>query len=366
MKAHIPTEEILKQQCNVSTRVYTPLAHASALVGIYLSHPNLDKAISFFYDFGLNVIYADSNIVLLRGNNDQTASVIIKRGKSKYLGHAFKIDSIEELKALSKEYHVPIQENIKEIGGKFIELRDPDGFIVRAMYDYDVLPNLNLTLYPQVNHPGKNNRINETIRIDPTTPPTIYKIGHTVIGVRKINTSLNWYQYNFGLIVSDFQLLPNDPLPTVAFMRFNRGNTPTDHHSIAIASVVETGHLHTAFELADMEAVITANKILHKKKYHHTWGIGRHLLGSQIFDYWRDPEGFMFEHYADSDQFDESKKTGYHLMQKGSLHQWGPKVSADMSGKIPTLSLLKTLASRLSNKDDLSLKRLINLVKAAD
>ena len=36
-------------------------------------------------------------------------------------------------------------------------------------------------------------------------------------------------------------------------------------------------------------------------KYIHEWGIGRHLLGSQLYDYWRDPAGFILEHWTDGD-----------------------------------------------------------------
>lgn len=33
------------------------------------------------------------------------------------------------------------------------------------------------------------------------------------------------------------------------------------------------------------------------------WGIGRHVLGSQIYDYWLDPHGQMLEHWTDGDLF---------------------------------------------------------------
>ena len=37
-------------------------------------------------------------------------------------------------------------------------------------------------------------------------------------------------------------------------------------------------------------------------KYEHMWGIGRHVLGSQVYDYWADPWGHVHEHWADSDR----------------------------------------------------------------
>jgi hypothetical protein len=59
------------------------------------------------------------------------------------------------------------------------------------------------------------------------------------------------------------------------------------------------------------------------------WGVGRHLLGSQIFDYWRDPWGQKHEHYADGDLFDSSQKPGYHLLDRQGLYQWGPDLPDD-------------------------------------
>ena len=160
-------------------------------------------------------------------------------------------------------------------------------------------------------------------------------------------------------------MMQNDPVPVVAFLRCDHGSTPTDHHSIAIGSAVEIGHLHSAFELTDMDAVVAAGEVLRRQHYHHTWGVGRHILGSQIFDYWRDPAGDMFEHYADGDLFDAEFPTGYHAFGSQTLHQWGPALNADMAGKTPSLHLAQTVISRLRSKDDLSLRRLFNLVKAS-
>ncbi len=37
--------------------------------------------------------------------------------------------------------------------------------------------------------------------------------------------------------------------------------------------------------------------------YQQDWGVGRHVLGSQVFDYWRDPWGYRVEHWTDGDVF---------------------------------------------------------------
>ena len=61
-----------------------------------------------------------------------------------------------------------------------------------------------------------------------------------------------------------------------------------------------------------------------KKKYIHDWGIGRHILGSQIFDYWQDPWGHGMEHWTDGDLLDGSHKTEKHPMSVILGSQWGP------------------------------------------
>ena len=51
--------------------------------------------------------------------------------------------------------------------------------------------------------------------------------------------------------------------------------------------------------------------------------IGRHLLGSQVYDYWADPYGRVHEHWADSDRL--NVKNGSNLMpvEQGFQSQWG-------------------------------------------
>jgi hypothetical protein len=43
------------------------------------------------------------------------------------------------------------------------------------------------------------------------------------------------------------------------------------------------------------------HQLLKEKSYGHVWGVGRHILGGQIFDYWKDPWGHKVEHWTDGD-----------------------------------------------------------------
>jgi hypothetical protein len=62
------------------------------------------------------------------------------------------------------------------------------------------------------------------------------------------------------------------------------------------------------------------------KGYRPAWGIGRHILGSQVFDYIFMPDDFMIEHYSDGDLVNCNTPTGKILAGPQSLAIWGPPV----------------------------------------
>ena len=79
--------------------------------------------------------------------------------------------------------------------------------------------------------------------------------------------------------------------------------------------------------MQDYDAVHIGGQWMQEKGWNREWGIGRHLLGSQVFDYWRDPWGHMFEHYADGDLLTAASKPGNYPALPENLAQWGPPVT---------------------------------------
>ena len=65
---------------------------------------------------------------------------------------------------------------------------------------------------------------------------------------------------------------------------------------------------------------------LKKQGYRSVWGIGRHIAGSQIFDYWWDPNEFMVEHYIDGDIVNEDTHVALDLAFSAQDAAWGPEV----------------------------------------
>mgnify|MGYP002260725590 CR=1 FL=1 len=65
--------------------------------------------------------------------------------------------------------------------------------------------------------------------------------------------------------------------------------------TFVIVGGLEDKYEHSAYEVVDLDAVGQGQQVLRAKGHKHLWGIGRHVLGSQIFDYWFDPDGLQFD-----------------------------------------------------------------------
>jgi catechol 2,3-dioxygenase-like lactoylglutathione lyase family enzyme len=160
-----------------------------------------------------------------------------------------------------------------------------------------------------------------------TGPSRIKRFGHLAMNVPDVKGTLAWYSARFGLIPSDrINIAPG--MPVLIFARCDRGDEPADHHSIlfggTMASGGVTGLNHLSWEVIDIDDVLAGSGHLAARKRAHEWGVGRHLLGSQIFDYWRDPWGHIHEHWTDGDQLDASVPANDVTLDVAAASQWGP------------------------------------------
>ena len=208
-------------------------------------------------------------------------------------------------------------------------------------------------------------RVNATQRAE-QRPAEIERLGHVVLGTTRFQAALDWYLDTLGLIVSDFLYLDGqrERAPSMAFIRCDQGSVPTDHHTLAIALQPQTGYLHSAYQLADLDEVAAGGEFLRERGYRHAWGIGRHIQGSQIFDYWHDPDRLMFEHYTDGDVFDCSVEPGWSPMSVSGLSQWGPRATAKFTGTNNPAVVLEAIKALTDKGNDIDFARLRGLIKA--
>jgi hypothetical protein len=198
-------------------------------------------------------------------------------------------------------------------------------------------------------------------------PARIQRLGHVVLQTHRFRAALDWYLENLGLIVSDFLFLPGQRElgPSMVFIRCDRGSTPADHHTQAMTLGPGRGNVHSAYQVTDLDAIGAGGEYLRERGYHRSWGIGRHIQGSQLFDYWRDPDRFMVEHFADGDMFDNTLEPGWAPLSASGLAQWGPPVTREFLDTNPTPAKIAELLAVLRAEDtELTATRLLGLARA--
>jgi catechol 2,3-dioxygenase-like lactoylglutathione lyase family enzyme len=330
---------------------------AGELLFVHFERPDLKKAERYLRDFGLIVAAQTDADLFMRGTGSQPYIYRVTRGpNARFLGLGFSVPTETDLQTLAKAFGSPVQYSSAPGGGPVVHLRDPQGVAVDVLYGF--MPNQPLPVRPPIPHntPSQIVRVNDTQR--PTLePPQVTKLGHLVLETPDFDVSARWYMDTLGFIPSDVMCLP-DGTPVGAFMRLDRGAQPTDHHTLFVTMGLDSKVDHVAFEVVDLDAIEMGQQVLMANRYRHAWGVGRHLLGSQIFDYWRDPWGQKHEHYADGDLFDAAQEPGYHLLDRQGLYQWGPDLPDDfINAKLTPQRLWRVL--KTAAKDKARLKKML-------
>ncbi|QEL57848.1 biphenyl-2,3-diol 1,2-dioxygenase [Chromobacterium paludis] len=333
------------------------LVNADALAFLIFERPDLDRSASFLLDFGLQLIRCDADVMYFRGGASPACCYVLRRGKTaRFVGLGLELADPNGLDVLIQQAGAfPVDHFEMPGGGRAVRLTDPLGHEVWVLAgrDHGQAGPL-LESRPPVNTPVDSPRVNATVR-PRFGAASVAKLGHVVFQATDFNGLTNWYMRHFGLLPTDVLYLP-DGSPNLIFFRFNRGGTPADHHSIVIAGGLVNRYEHSAYEVQDLDALGQGSQYLRARGWQHAWGIGRHSLGSQLFDYWFDPYGAEHEHYADGDLFTADHAPRYSPMNAAGVWMWGDDVPPHMLPK-PNLTTLWRAAGLLL-RGKLSLVRL--------
>jgi len=336
-----------------------PIVKADQLLFVHFERPNLDQAEQYLRDFGLVVAEKSEHELFLRGTGLQPYIYRVTKGpNARFLGLGFSVATVEELRKLATAFGRSLEVAKTPGGGSLVRLNDPEGVTVDVLHGFTAADKLPLRAPIPHNAPNQIVRVNDTQRPN-LEPPQVTKLGHLVLEAPDFEKSARWYMDTLGFIPSDVMCLP-DGTPVGSFMRLDRGDEPTDHHTLFVAMGLESKVDHVAFEVVDLDAVEMGQQVMLANRYKHSWGVGRHLLGSQIFDYWRDPWGQKHEHYADGDLFDSAQEAGYHVLDRQGLYQWGPDLPDDFIDARMTPRRLWTVL-KTAIKDKSRLKKMLAL-----
>lgn len=291
--------------------------------------PDLDVMESFLLDFGFVVASRTEETLHVRGTGTAPFAHVTVRGEAGFDGLAFRAASVEDLHVLAEAEGAAVEPNTAIGGGFVVKLRDPDGFAIEVVAGQALSPPLPLAAREATNDARQSPRTNEPKRIA-SGPSQVRRLGHCVLNVTDFRASEKWYKDRFGLLTSD-EIYVGDPSMVIgAFTRCDRGEVPTDHHTLFLLGTGAPKFNHVAFEVTDMDDLMAGNAHLLAKGRDHEWGVGRHFLGSQIFDYWRDPWGNTVEHWTDGDLFAASWGSRQAPLETLIGVQWGPAMPPTM------------------------------------
>ena len=191
-------------------------------------------------------------------------------------------------------------------GGSILSILDPEGFPLNFIHGQTPRPISHTPERLLVNDEAQKPRRKAFQRFDPG-PAEVHKLGHFGLCVNDFPGMMEWYTRNFNLSPSDILYIPGDVdsstgkparVPVAVFAHVDRGRELTDHHTLFLTTLAPTSKIkekhvhHCSFEVHDLDTQQLGHKWLAGRGYKSVWGVGRHILGSQIFDYWWDTTGF--------------------------------------------------------------------------
>ncbi|KAI2641228.1 Glyoxalase/Bleomycin resistance protein/Dihydroxybiphenyl dioxygenase [Xylaria nigripes] len=306
---------------------------------VYYKYTDLEKARQFLLDFGFTEakrVGEEGSLekIYFRGyGTEPWILCAVKADKPEFGGAAFVVESEDDLQIAAET--LPGASEIYELTdapgrGRCVTFHDPvDGYPFHLVHGQESAERIEISFTKMpVNYPTEKNRpANKFLRFE-KRPAPIHKLGH--FGVRATNfaKAYEFYSSHFNFIASDL-VHDAEKVNRLVFFRLDKGQEEVDHHVFFFAEGASYKVHHTSYETHDYDTQVLGHDWLREKGHENCWGIGRHVLGSQIFDYWYDPGRFIFEHYVDGDLLTADEPTHYSLLGPGTTHVWGPDVPSD-------------------------------------
>jgi catechol 2,3-dioxygenase-like lactoylglutathione lyase family enzyme len=342
------------------------LARAVELAFLRWERRDLKPTVDFWRDFGLHVVSESPEEAIARATNSAPCVALARRGRAdRFIGPAFAMSDDTDLERLLHQLSGRrLSSGVIPGGGQGIEVADPAGrpvWLIKGQSRQAPLA-VRAPLNELTNTAAHSARVNRLMR-SPVEPASVTRLGHVVLQTVDFPAMAAWYLKVLGLIPSDVQYLA-DGSPNLAFCRLDLGDTPADHHTLVIVGGIEEKYEHSAYEVVDLDALGQGQQVLRAAGHRHMWGLGRHLIGSQLFDYWHDPAGFEFEHYTDGDLFTSDFETQYSPLEFGGIWAWGDDAPPSMKPRKDLRTLRQVWALLRSGK--LSVDRLKLLGQALD
>jgi catechol 2,3-dioxygenase-like lactoylglutathione lyase family enzyme len=292
---------------------------------------DLDLQQTFLADFGLHLVSRTPSAIYMRAAGPIHHVHVSELGlENATIGFGLIAADRQALERIAAAVARPIEPNPEPGGGERVRFVDPSGFVVDSLHGQSQHAPMPVRQPLAMNTATDRKRLGRSIRLQPA-PSAVERLGHVALLVADFPKAYAFYTDILGFKPSDTYWAGVEANTIAAFMHCGRGAEWTDHHTVALIASPDgrSRFDHSAFEVQDLDDVVQGGEHLKAKGYAHSWGVGRHIQGSQIFDYWRDPFGHKIEHWTDGDLVNDSTPVGHAQISNDELKQWAPPVTPE-------------------------------------
>lgn len=265
---------------------------------VHFGVPDLEAATRFYTDvWGLTTVADGADTVYLRATGpDYYVLALHRHPAPRFLQVDFSIESRADVEALHAALTasgidaIQAPHEFSEPGGGYgFAFKDPvEGRVFRVIAE-----------------PARHEDIDDA-------PDLPRKIAHLVLNSPD-------REARFFVEMLGFKII--DVTKTIVFLNCNN-----DHHSLALYISTGSSMNHLAFEVPDIDSVMSATANVREHGHEIGWGVGRHGPCDNVFAYFVTPGGFVLEYTAEVEQVDESYRVGGPedwSFRPGRRDQWG-------------------------------------------
>jgi catechol 2,3-dioxygenase-like lactoylglutathione lyase family enzyme len=298
-----------------------PAAGIHSIDHFALTVPDLDEAERFLNAFSLRT-KRNPHDLEVRAHGDEHLWCRILQGKDPkkhlaYVSLGCYPSDIDTLRAQVESAGGSITAPASPALADGFWFRDIDGTLIQVKVALKTMPDSKAALTSEGCPAGSRGAParSQAPGIEPT------RLCHLALFTPSVSRAAEFYQRALGVVLAD---------RSRDLIAFTYGRHGSDHHLLAFLGGGGPGLHHSSWDVGGISAIGLGAERLRGAGYTHQWGLGKHVLGSNFFNYTRDAWGTWWEHICHIDYIPRGASwEGGDYDEENGFYLWGPAVPAD-------------------------------------
>ena len=265
----------------------------SSFQPLSLSVPDVAAGRDFYRDFGMQPVDRGDSVAMRCVGRDQDQVVLFEGPRREVHHRTYGVlpGTLADTRRGLERAGVELLDAPVQHGGEGVWLRDPHGYVVHLTERADAGSAGDARI--AWNTPGHFERLGDRGCPTPQLPTRPRRLGHIIVFSPDPDALARFYIEHLGMRLSD---RVGD-----GFAVFLRTQGDSDHHVLGLLRNPQRGLHHASFEVGSLDEMQLGMLRMQDAGHRHAWGLGRHVVGSNYFQYFRDPYGSMAEYFVDID-----------------------------------------------------------------